>query len=148
MNAPFATPLHELRKALDAAKKKLAVAMAEIQPLQDEVTAIEGAINKQLLDVAMQSFKNQDKLDGDLTLLTDAGKIKASISKTVKWDSAKLKTIASTMSWEEANGLFKIDFSVPEANYKAAQSLKPELAQQLQDARTVKRGDLKLTIIE
>lgn len=52
------------------------------------------------------------------------------------------------MSWQEAQGLFKIDFSVSEANYKAAQNLKPELAEKLLDARTVKYGDLKISIVE
>lgn len=144
----FGTPLHELRQELDDRKAQLAVAMLEIKPLQDEIAAIQGEIEKQLFDVAMQSFKNQDKTSGDLTLLTDAGKVKASISKTVKWDSAKLQKIASGMSWAEAQGVFKIDFSVPEANYKAAQNLKPELAEKLLDARSVKYGDLKLAIIE
>lgn len=141
-------PLHELRKQLDLAKEKLAVAMAEIAPLQTVVAGLEELINKALFDDAMQSYKNENKLSGDLTLLTDAGKIKASISKTVKWDSKKLQAIASTMSWAEAQGVFKIDFTVPEANYTAAQNLKPELAEKLLDARTVKYGDLKLTIIE
>ena len=90
------------------------------------------------------------------SVLTDAGKqstsvdveggfkAKGSISKTVKWDGAVLQTIAASMSWEEIRHYFKIDFAVPEAIFKA---LPPgKLKEAVEKARTVKYGDLKVTI--
>lgn len=148
MNDHSETALAEMRTALDTAKEKLAVAMAEIKPLHDAVMTIEAKISKALEHQARNAFQAAGKVAGDITLLTNAGKVKASISKSVKWDSTKLQAIASSMSWAEAQGVFKIDFSVPEANYKAAQTMRPELAAKLLDAREVKYGDLKLAIIE
>lgn len=148
MSAFNETALAEMRKARDMAKTKLAVAMDEIKPLHDEVMAIEAAIGKALEHQARNAFQAAGKIAGDITLTTEAGKVKASISKSVKWDTSKLQAIASSMSWAEARGVFKIDFSVPEANYKAAQTMRPELAAKLLDAREVKYGDLKLDIIE
>lgn len=71
-------------------------------------------------------------------------KAKGSISKTVKWDSGILQTIAASMSWEEIKHYFKIDFAVPEAIFKA---LPPgKLKEAVGKARTVKYGDLKVAV--
>ena len=71
-------------------------------------------------------------------------KAKGSISKTVKWDSDVLQTIAASMTWEEIKHYFKIDFAVPEAIFKA---LPPgKLKEAVQKARTVKYGDLKVAV--
>lgn len=149
MNAFKTTPLAELRQKLDDAKARLSVAVSEMQPLQDEVNKLQEAISDALSDTAATLFANEGKNAGDITINIDgAGKFKASISKSVKWDSAKLQNIAASMPWNEAVGLFKIDFSVPEANFKAAQSMKPELAEKLIEARTVKYGDLKIVAVD
>ena len=71
-------------------------------------------------------------------------KAKGSISKTVKWDSDILQTIAASMSWEEIKHYFKIDFSVPEAIFKAIPPGK--LQEAVEKARTVKYGDLKVAV--
>lgn len=149
MNAFRTTPIAELRKKLDDAKAKYAVAVSAMQPLQDEINQISEAIHDSLSDTAAKLFSESGKPAGDVTMTIDgAGKFKASISKTVKWDSTKLQNIAASMPWNEAVGLFKIDFTVPEENFKAAQTMKPELAEKLLDARTVKYGDLKIVAID
>lgn len=68
---------------------------------------------------------------------------KAEIDKTVKWDSAALETIASTMPWNEARALFKITFEVPEKNFKDAGD---NLKALLMAARTVKYGQPKISV--
>lgn len=71
-------------------------------------------------------------------------KAKGSISKTVKWDSDILQTVAASMSWEDVKHYFKIDFAVPEAIFKA---LPPgKLQEAVAKARTVKYGDLKVAV--
>jgi len=149
MNAFGSVPLPELRKKLNNANERLAVAALAMQPIQAEISALNEAIHNSLLDTAKKAFLAGNKSAGDVTMTVDgAGKFKASISKTVKWDSAKLQGIAAGMSWNEANSVFKIDFSVSEANYKAAQTMKPELAEKLLAARSVKYGDLRIVAIE
>ena len=149
MNAFGSLPLVELRKKLDDAQARYAVAVAEIQPLQNEIDQLREAIHNSLSDTAAKLFVSDGKMSGDVTISVDgAGKFKASISKTVKWDSAKLQSIAASMPWNEAISVFKIDFSVPEANYKAAQTMRPDLAEKLIEARTVKYGDLKIVAID
>lgn len=143
------TPLVELRKKLDDAQTRYSVAVAAIQPLQDEINYLREAIHKSLSGTATKLFSESGKSAGDITISVDgAGKFKASIGKTVRWDSSKLQSIAAGMSWSEASSIFKIDFSVPEVNFKAAKSMNPALAEKLIEARTVKYGDLKIVPIE
>ncbi len=72
-------------------------------------------------------------------------KVKGSVSKTVKWDGDRLKAIAATMSWEQASHFFKIAFTMAEATFKALDPTS-ELAKTAKSARTVKFGDLKVTV--
>lgn len=139
MNMSQTNELVELRGKLRSLNESKAVLDAEIK-------AVTARISEILHDEAKQRFG--DKLAGDVTFETPAGKFKASIGKTVKWGSGKLQAIAATMSWQEANALFKIDFSVPEANYKAAHSMNPTLAAKLDEARSTKYGELVIKPVE
>lgn len=90
-------------------------------------------------------LKASDKETGSVTAETEDGfKLKGEVSKTVKWDSGALQTVAMGMSWEEIQHYFKIAFSVPEAIYKAIPPSK--LKDALTKARTVKPGDLKVKV--
>lgn len=72
-------------------------------------------------------------------------KVKASISKSVKWDGAALQKIASGMTWEEIQHYFKISFSMAEAIYKA---LPPgDLKKNVEAARTTKYADMKVELV-
>lgn len=134
-----ALSLAELRDHLLAAEARKATAVAEIGVLQEEISF-------RLSPEAAQLFAAAGKDAGDVTFTTHGGlKFKASVSKTVKWDNAKLQAIAATMEWPVAQRLFKIDFAVPEATFKAI--LDDELRKKLEDARTTKLGDLKITPI-
>lgn len=127
---------------LVALREKMREGLLQKALLDEEIKKIQSRISEILADEAKRQFG--EKLAGDVTLDTDVGKFKASISKTVKWDNGKLQAIASTMPWGEAQSLFKIDFSVSEANYKAVQSMRPELAARLDEARSTKYGELTI----
>lgn len=129
LNLPALVSLHT------AAIQRAEAAKAEAKLVQDEITA-------RLQPAATSMFVRQKKHSGDVTFEADGVTLKASISKTVKWDSPKLMAIASTMDWDTAQRVFDISFSVPERTFTAIPD--PELIAKLQDARTVKYGELNI----
>ena len=122
------------------------LALSRISGQKARIQKIDEIIVERLAEQAKNAMSA--KTHGDVTLETPAGKFKASIDKTVKWDSTKLQNLAATLPWEKVIGIFKIDFSVPEAKYNALKDIEPMLAEKVEDARTVKYGDLKITPIE
>lgn len=73
---------------------------------------------------------------GQHSVEIDGIKITMKITQKVDWDSNVLESIANTLPWEQVRRIMKIDFSVPEKNFKALQD--DELKDRLTDARTVK----------
>lgn len=126
----------QLRDAITNAESRKARASAELVLLHAE-------IEDRFREQANAMFSAAGKNSGDLTITTASGmKFKASISKTVKWDSTKLREIASTMEWPVVQRLFKMDFSVPEATFKAIPD--EALLAKITDARTVQYGSLTI----
>jgi hypothetical protein len=135
---PAIGPEHDTRK-LSLAELRKTLVVATITALQEELAL-------RLTPEAAQMFAAAGKDAGDITFTTHGGlKFKASVSKTVKWDGAKLQAIAAEMEWPAVQRLFKIDFGVAESTYKAI--IDDGLRAKLDDARTTKLGDLKITII-
>lgn len=133
-------------KALCEQRKEV---VALIEQQKSILQQIDDRITDVLSDNAFKIMEAAGKNSGDVTMtLADGTRYKASVSKTVKYDSDYLFQLASTIPWDEARSIFKIDFSVPEANYQALQKLKPELAEKVAAARTVKYGDIKIIPIE
>lgn len=133
-------------KALREQRKEV---VALIEQQKSILQQIDDRITDVLSDNAFKIMEAAGKNSGDVTMtLADGTKYKASVSKTVKWDSDALKEGAKDFTWDEVRSMFKIDFSVPEANYQALQKLKPELAEKVAAARTVKYGDIKIIPIE
>ena len=132
--------LSNLRTLLAAAERAKAVAVADIAAITAEIT-------NRLSDTAAKLFEKSNKISGDVTFETpDGGKFKASISKTVSWDNGRLQSIARQFPYEQVEMLFDIKFSVPEAKYKALTD--PELKAKLDEARTVKYGELSIKPVE
>lgn len=122
---------------------RLAVLEASLANIKMEIALAKDTLTNMYADAADSLFKLQDKQSGDITFVDQNLKLKASISKTIKWDSAKLRAIASVLDWPTVEKLFDIEFSVPEARFNALTDDK--LRAQLVDARTVKYGALTIT---
>lgn len=132
--------LSDLRTLLAAAERAKAIAVADIAAINAEITS-------RLSDTAAKLFEKSEKTAGDVTFETpDGGKFKASISKTVSWDSGQLQSIARQLPYEQVELLFDIKFAVPEAKYKALTD--PALKAKLDEARTVKYGELSIKPVE
>jgi hypothetical protein len=85
------------------------------------------------------AYAAQNKLSGTLSVPTvDGITFVGDMDKTVKWDSGKLMGIANKLTWEQAQALFKIEFSVPEKIYTAMAATNPELKTAIDEARSVK----------
>lgn len=125
----------ELRDAIAHAEAAKANADTMLKILLDD-------LRSRVESEAAALFQAGGKQAGDITFIADGVKLKASISKTVKWDNDKLQAIASGMEWAVAQRIFDISFKVPEATFKAIPD--PELVAKLEAARTVKYGELSI----
>lgn len=126
---------------------------AELHALAGEITEtiayqktiLEG-INAELLARYGERFASElsaaGKVEGEISREVDGIKMTYAIKPKVKWDGAKLEAIASTLEWDIAKRVFKIDFSVPEKTYKAITD--KALLSQLTDARTVEYSEPKV----
>lgn len=112
-----------------------------------EVGAVLNAeIARRYTDAAKLAFEKAGKADGKVTVdLPGDIQLAASVSKRVAWDKDKLKAAASKMPWADVQHYFKIDFDVSENIYKAVPP-SSEFKQVLDEARTVTRGDIKITL--
>lgn len=139
-NADYATmPLPDLYDCLTASE-------AELFATKGRHVALLAEIGKRFTPNVRAAITLSGKPSG--TFNTDLGSgftAKAEVSKKVEWDQDKLRALAGAMTLEEVFHYFKIEFSVPEAIYKA---LPPgELKKKIDAARTTKYGDPKITIV-
>lgn len=110
-----------------------------------------GAVTAELFTRFAASVKatldQAGKTHGSATLpLQDGFALKTDTKQTVKWDSAQLQAIATTLPWERVVALFKIDFSMSETIYKGVAALSPELREKIDAARTTKIGEPVITL--
>lgn len=119
---------------------------AQMANLSKAVAAIDAEIASRYVPAFMDLLKQQGKDAGSITFVRDGFKMKGEVRKSVKWDSAKLHQIAAGMDWPTVQRLFKIEFSVAEATYKAL--LDDELRRKLDEARTVKLSAPSVSVIE
>lgn len=126
----------ELRELVATHNATIDAAKGELEVLQQE-------LRHRYEDKLAQHLRSLEKNHGQMTFEEDGVKLTAEVKATVKWDSQKLEDIAKTMPWQDAQRLFKIEFSVPEKNYAAVRDEK--LLDKLIDARTVKYSEPKIT---
>jgi hypothetical protein len=116
--------------------------------LHEHQKLVDAEVSRRFAIRAESALKGLGKWDGGSTQLAieDGCVIKASRSKTTSYDSDALMKVASTMAWDRAQAIFTIRFGVSETIYKGLKAADPDLASRVEAARTVKTGDLKLTI--
>lgn len=95
-------------------------------------------------ELANKRFAAADKQSGELTIDVGSMKLKAKIDKKVEWDSPALRAVAGSMPWELAQQIFDIKMTVPERIYTALTDA--DLKARITEARTVKYGNLKITL--
>lgn len=134
--------IKEIAGDIAAVERNKSVLDAQLKSLNEELREAVGKTFQSAFDVA-------NKLSGDITMLVEDVKLKGKIPKKVSWDNKILQKLASSMPWEKAQKIFDIKFTVPEKNYSAISIAgENELLAQLDAARTVEYGDLKIEITE
>lgn len=114
--------------------------------IKDRKAALD-QINKAILDTAQPyaeaAYNREGKTDGTVKFAIGSRIFKSTISKTVKYDTEKLQSIAGSIPWSDAEKIFKIEFDVPERAFSAIEDA--DLKKRITDARTVKYGTPKIT---
>lgn len=108
--------------------------------LRDAVTVISAKAGQ----IAQAVYDDEKKVSGTKTIKRDGLVIRGEISTKVTWDQQKLKALAGSLTWLEIEHLFKIEFSVSEAAFKAL--MPGAIKDALVSARTVKYGDLRVAV--
>lgn len=138
-----AVRLIELRGQYEGSR---AAAAALLQPYDRVIDLINRAISEKYTETAKFAFEKAGKTDGKVSVDLPGGlKLSGSVTKRVDWDQDKLMAAAKNMPWQDVQHYFTIKFGVPEKIYKA---LPPssEFKAKLDEARTVKLGDLAITL--
>lgn len=130
--APAKPTLTELRDIIAANKALIDAAKAKISEAEAGIVAEHGALfEKHLQETGLTHGQHSTEIDGV--------KLTFKIGQRVDWDSNVLESIANTLPWDQVRRIMKIEFSVPEKNFKALED--NELKDRLMDARTVKYGN-------
>jgi hypothetical protein len=113
-----------------------------IDSAKEKMDAIQAELRNRFEPVLRDALAQQDKQYGQHTFDADGVKLTAEVKATVKWDSVALEKIAANLPWETVSRVFKIEFSVPEKNFKVISD--QALLGKLVEARTVKYSDAKV----
>lgn len=135
---PQVRPLHNL--SLAALYDRLSEADEAIEHAKATKAEIADELEARFRTAINAGFAQKAKTHGTISIAApEAGfKISAEITKTVKWDSAKLLAAMSTMTWDQVQRIFKLTAEIPEKVWTGLLAASPELATKLSDARTVK----------
>jgi hypothetical protein len=117
--------------------------------LKAHIAALAGELQERLGASAKMTLAEQDKGHGTVNMqLQDGIVAKAVVTKTVKWDSDILESVARTMDWARVQNLFTLKFGMTETIYKGIQAVDPALCKQIDEARTVTNSEPKITLID
>lgn len=120
---------------------------AALDEAKTDLAEVTSAIKSRFAAAADELYHDAGKMHGTVNLSAGEGfKVQSDISRTVKWDSEKLKAVAGTLPWDKVSKLFKITFEVPEKTYTALAAIDPDLYEKIEEARQVRYGDMKLTV--
>jgi hypothetical protein len=121
----------------------------EVLIAKTALAEVEAVIADRQAALAADVLTKADKqFGGSLTFSHNGVRYKAEVKKTIKWDSDKLREIASTLPWEQVQRLFDIEFSVTENTYKGIAAADPAMKARIDDARTVRLSPLDVKLID
>lgn len=90
---------------------------SKISALKSELSDIDAAITHLSRPVMTDRLLAANKDHGSLKLVVDGESVQGEIKKTVKWDSDKLKEVASKIPAEDAATIFTVTLSISEEQF-------------------------------
>lgn len=116
--------------------------------IKGELAAIDAEIARRYQAQVDALYTAKGEMSGKVKHDLPSGlRVEGSRSKTVQWDGAKLLAVAKTMSWEQVQHFFDIGVKMPEKVYSALDPTS-DLKANVDEARTVKYGDVKIALVE
>ena len=129
--------------SLDRLHKMAATLSESIDELKKDLKLVESEILKRYGGLFKKVLHERGQEFGEVTTEIEGLKLKYAVSKTVTWDSEKLKELAPTIPAEVREKLFNVKIQVPE---KAWQTVaETSIGKSLLPARTVKYGEPKIS---
>jgi hypothetical protein len=129
-------PLTKLRDIAERISSAIADCQAELKQIESEILRrYRGSLEKVLQERHQQH--------GEAIIEVDDVKLKLGITKTVSWDSDKLKEIAADLESELQATLFNVKITIPERTWDEVSST--PAGKLLAAARTVKYSEPKVS---
>jgi hypothetical protein len=118
--------------------------MGAIADCEAEMKQIESEILRRYRGTLEKVLAERKQEHGEATFEVEDVKLKLGISKTVSWDSDKLKEIAADLDPELQATLFNVKITIPERKWDEVSTT--PVGKTLATARTVKYGEPKVKI--
>lgn len=124
---------------------ELLVAQKAADEANDRVEALKASLEAAVAESALEMRRLQDKETGVINLVLDGFKVKHSVPKNVTWDTKKLMTVARTLheQGQDPYAFMECKLTIPEKVYD---TLSGDLRKMVLDARTEKRGKVKIEL--
>jgi hypothetical protein len=133
------TSLAQLVQFRDAAEAEMQAAKRAVSDLNERIKSVAAPL-------LLNGYERAGKHDGTIRFVSGNHQFKCEVGKRVTWDSGLLAALAAQMDPREAALLFKVDYSVPEAQFKGITDT--ALRHNLTQARTVKYAEPKITLAD
>lgn len=114
-----------------------------IADCQQELKQIESEILRRYRGTLDKILQERQQEHGEATIEVDDVKLKLGITKTVSWDSEKLKEIAADLDPELQARLFSVKVTIPERQWDLVSET--DTGKTLLAARTVKYSEPKVS---
>jgi hypothetical protein len=129
---------------------KRAVCLESVKHTKTEIADIEAEIRDRLTIKLDEEREKSGRDDGTFYIDTDAGLVKVTAGKTVKWDSQKLRAAAAQLTKEQNEAVFDVTLKIPEKVWDKIGreiTVPDDALTAIREARTVKVADPKFEIV-
>ena len=115
----------------------------QMADLRSELKLIEEQLQDLYMGFARDSLRSDGRDFGTTHIVADGHKLKATVTKKVKWDQDKLRQALDSMTADEARHYAKATFAVEERKYNAAP---PAIREVLEECRTTEIGGFTVEV--
>jgi len=114
-----------------------------ISGLRSELKLVEEQLQDLYMNFARDALRADGRDFGTTHIVADGHKLKATVTKKVKWDQEKLRHALNNLTADEAHHYAKATFSVEERKYSNAP---PAIKEVLEHCRTTEIGGFTVEV--